>query len=671
MLASLTTGVTGLRSHQLMLEMVGNNLANVNTPAFKSSRVTFSAALSETLRPATGATDTTGGVNAIQRGLGVKTASIDVSSAQGTIEMTGRTLDLAFQGPGYFVVDDGAQDLYTRVGTFSIDADGKLVHSATGFRALDIYGQAITIPANTRLAGHPTENIYITGNLDAASLPPRTEVHTTRTPFTTGGEAAVETTPINPVAEVLATDSALEVGGNPAVAGDALNDLDANTADYVDGDVIELTGTAIDGSDVTADFTYGAGDDGTTVGELRDAISAAFAGATCTLDGDGNLMLTADDEGAAELSLALADAAGATGATTWPDVSETVAGSDGLDSVDTPYVDGDQISITGIDAAGNDIAEVFVYGAANDGTTLGDLRDFISSAYPDAACTLDADGNLVLTADEEGPADLAISIVDEAGATGSSTWTEHGFSETTPGDRGDTWNTTISIFDTQGKTHILSLEFEMKAQNTWDLTASIPENEGTLVDSKIEGITFNEDGSFGQLAGVGEGDPGISIDFPGLGVHDISLDFGTSGGFDGLTQYGGRFSAAPTRQDGYQAGTLSTISVREDGGIQGTFTNGQVSDIATLQVATFSNPEGLRSVRDGFFASTPNSGLPQPGQAGLSGAGKVIAGALEGSNVDVAYEFTRLIVAQRGFQVNSRTISATDEVLEELARLIR
>ena len=250
-------------------------------------------------------------------------------------------------------------------------------------------------------------------------------------------------------------------------------------------------------------------------------------------------------------------------------------------------------------------------------------------------------------------------------------WTEHIFNETTPGSKGATWSATISIFDSQGKTHLLSLEFEMKAQNTWDLIATIPSSEGTMTDGMIDGIKFNSDGSYAQMAGVGEGDPGITIDFPGLGVQDVDINFGTPGGFDGLTQFGGRFSAAPTQQDGYEPGSLSTISVRDDGVIQGTFTNGQISDIATLQIAMFTNPEGLRAERDGYVAQTPNSGLPQPGQAGVSGAGKIISGALESSNVDVAYEFTRLIIAQRGFQVNARTIGTTDEVLEELANLIR
>ena len=540
MLASLTTGVSGLRTHQLLLEVVGNNLANVNTSAFKASRVLFSDVLSETLQPAMGASGTRGGTNPVQRGLGVKVASIDVDDSQGSLEMTGRNLDLAIRGDGLFVVNDGSQDLYTRVGTFTIDTEGKLVHSSTGYRVMDRYGQEILIPSNSRLPGNPTSTVDVTGNLDAGASSPQIEELTTDDPF--------------------------EAGGLAATAATQLNALDSNL---------------------------------------------------------------------------------------------------------TAYVDGDTIVVQGITADGDSVSSTYTYGAANDGTTLGELQAFIGALYDDADCAIDAAGNLVLTAQSEGPASLALNISDGAGATGETQWDSHLFGETTAGADGTTWQSSITVFDTQGMTHILGLTFEKKANNIWDLTASIEEDGVTVVDGKVEGLRFNEDGSFAQIAGVGEGDAGITLDIAGLGQQEIDIDFGSAGGFDGLTQFGGSFSAVPAGQDGYEAGTLSATSVRQDGVIQGTFTNGLVSDIATLQVATFPNPQGLLSLGDGFLARTPNSGLPSPGQGGTSGAGTIRSGAIEGSNVDVAYEFTRLIIAQRGFQVNARTIGTTDEVLEELANLVR
>jgi flagellar hook protein FlgE len=670
MLASLTTGVSGLRSHQLLLEVVGNNLANVNTPAFKSSRALFSETLSETLRNATGATTTSGGTNPVQRGLGVQTSSIDVDTRQGTLEMTGRNLDLAIRGDGFFVVNNGTQDIYSRVGTFSIGSDGKLVHLTTGYRVMDMHGREITIPSNSRLPANPTSEIFMTGNLDAGADPPATEVLASRTAFKSNNLAATATTTFNPVAEVATSGGPFEVAGSAATAASALNGLDTNTVDYVDGDTIVVSGTDASGTAVSATFTYGAANDGTTLGDLRDAISAAFSGAMCTLDASGNLVLTADAAGEASLTLSLADGVANTGQTTWSShaFSVTADGQEGLDDLATPYADGDTLSLSGTAADGTTVSGTFTYGASNDGTTLGDLRDFINTLFTDAACSIDASGNLVLTADEGGPSSLTLAVDD---ASGQLPWDDHALAETTTGAGGSTWNTSLTIFDSQGNTHILNLAFEKMAANTWDLTASLPGGDGTPVDAKVEGITFNSDGSFSQVTGTGQGDGDITLQFPGVGTADIVMNFGTSGAFDGVTQFGGSFTAAPTRQDGYEAGTLSTVSVRQDGVVQGTFTNGLVSDIATLGIATFANPSGLLNTGDGFWASTPNSGLPSPGRAGTSGSGTIRSGALESSNVDVAYEFTRLIVAQRGFQVNARTIGVSDEVLDELAHLAR
>jgi flagellar hook protein FlgE len=111
--------------------------------------------------------------------------------------------------------------------------------------------------------------------------------------------------------------------------------------------------------------------------------------------------------------------------------------------------------------------------------------------------------------------------------------------------------------------------------------------------------------------------------------------------------------------------------VRQDGTIQGNFTNGVTSDIGVIQVATFSNPAGLRRTGNNMYVGGPNSGPAVTGQGMSGSAGSIASGALENSNVDIALEFTKLITAQRAFQVNARTITSTDEVLQELANLVR
>jgi flagellar hook protein FlgE len=141
---------------------------------------------------------------------------------------------------------------------------------------------------------------------------------------------------------------------------------------------------------------------------------------------------------------------------------------------------------------------------------------------------------------------------------------------------------------------------------------------------------------------------------------------GTQYAFDGLSQFGGSSTAAPSGQDGYSPGWLSSISVTNEGVLTGVFTNGIRRDLAALQVATFQNPAGMPARGNNYFAASANSGDPMIGMALEGSAGGVRAGALEKSNVDVATEFVNLIQAQNGFQANARTIKAANDMLQVL-----
>ncbi|HZZ78220.1 MAG TPA: flagellar hook-basal body complex protein, partial [Gemmataceae bacterium] len=132
---SLFTGVTGLRINQEMLDVVGNNLANSNTTGFESQRVEFSDLVYQTISQATaGSSSSVGGTNPVQIGLGAKVSTISTDLSQGSLESTGRDLDFALEGNGYFVASDGTQDFYTRAGSFGVDSDNYLVDPSTGYR---------------------------------------------------------------------------------------------------------------------------------------------------------------------------------------------------------------------------------------------------------------------------------------------------------------------------------------------------------------------------------------------------------------------------------------------------------------------------------------------------------------------------------------------------------
>ena len=164
----------------------------------------------------------------------------------------------------------------------------------------------------------------------------------------------------------------------------------------------------------------------------------------------------------------------------------------------------------------------------------------------------------------------------------------------------------------------------------------------------------------------------VAMAMAGFGSpQKIKLSFGTPNAFNGLTQLGGGNSAAAISQDGFAQGTLQSASIGQDGTITGQFTNGLTESLAQVALATFTNPEGLKRSTNNYFQTTANSGTALV-TAPLSGsAGSIQSGSLESSNVDIGSEFTQLVSAQRGYQVNAQAFSAANQMLQETANLLR
>ena len=635
--SSLLSGVSGLRSHQRLLDVVANNLANINTPGYKSSRVEFADLFSQTLDTGAASTSTLGGRNPIQLGMGVRTSGIEMNFEQGSLSSTGRTYDVAIEGDGFFALTDGVQNYYTRVGTFDVDSNNHLVHLGTGYNVLDGQGSVISIPKNVTLPGQETGSVDLVGNLDASASGPLAEVMTTNA--------------------VLLTDAA-------TITGSA-------SGPFALADGSSLTVTANEHG-LPQTFVFSSAQ--TTAQEVADVINAT-AYAFHAEARDGRLVLKSDTTTSAS-SLQVADVSGTPstvlGLSTDP-ITKIADGTTDLRDLSSnvrDYVAGDAINIAGFDFDGTRVSGDFTFGSANDGTTLNDLLARIDEIFPGCTSSIDAAGNIHLSARTEGDTNLSLTLADVDGDTGATTWSNHSFQTTTAGGLGATRSTSIKVFDQMGGSHVLTVLFRKEAANEWSATASI--TEGTLLDDRIDGIRFGEDGSFSQIVGTGIGDPGFEIRFDGIASpQTVQLELGTSGGFDGLTQYGSGFSAAANGQDGFGPGSLKAISVKADGTIQGNFSNGKITDIARLQVATFSNPAGLLKHGDNLYLPGANSGAAVVGVATTGGAGRISASSLESSNVDIALEFTRLITAQRGFQVNARTITTTDQIMQELANLIR
>src|SRR5215470_2577546 len=180
MMRSMFAAISGLKNHQTFMDVVGNNIANVNTTGFKQSRVTFQDILSQTVRGASGPQGGRGGVNPEQVGLGVLISGIDTIQTQGTLQSTGKLTDMAIQGDGYFVMSDGKQNFFTRDGAFDLGIDGTLVNPSSGLHVMGWQADPVTglintaapaanvtIPIGAGMTGKASTSVTVKGNLDA------------------------------------------------------------------------------------------------------------------------------------------------------------------------------------------------------------------------------------------------------------------------------------------------------------------------------------------------------------------------------------------------------------------------------------------------------------------------------------------------------------------------
>ena len=399
MLRSLFSGITGLRQHQTLMDVVSNNISNVNTAGFKSSSVVFEDTLSQMQRAAGAPSPGLGGVNPAQVGLGVQMGGISTNFGQGSAQTTGKSTDLMIQGDGFFVVKSGNSEAYTRAGSFTFDTDGRLVNNS-GMRVQGWLGTNGVVDTNST----PADIVVPAGGL----IPPK-------------------------------ASSNVVVGGNI-------------TFDTTNTDTLTL---------------------GQTVYDLKGVAHA--------------LSLKLTNDGAGNYTVDVTDALGGETAT-------------------------------------------------------------------QGAISFDATGRAVI-------------------------------------------GTAPSV---------------------------------TLADGTVVNIDLTR-----------------------------------------ATRFGGPKSLNVTSADGFAAGSLQGFQISGDGNVTGIYSNGQKLVMAKVALANFNNPMGLEKGGNSTYRATTNSGNPQINAPGGGGVGTLLGGAVEMSNVDLAQEFTNLIIAQRGFQANSRVITTSDQMLQDLVDLKR
>ena len=239
-------------------------------------------------------------------------------------------------------------------------------------------------------------------------------------------------------------------------------------------------------------------------------------------------------------------------------------------------------------------------------------------------------------------------------------------------------STTTKVYDSLGGEHDVTLYFCKTGNGAWTVhyVNTDPTNSTLLVAAGTQNLTFGTDGSLtDDTSGTA-----ISFDF-GTAVKTpqaIKFNYGTGTGetpkgtgFDGTTQFSASFGVNQMTQDGYGAGTVSNISIAQDGTITASFSNGQSRTIGQVALARFLDPASLSKLGDNLYAETPASGQAIVAKPGTSGTGRVLSNTLELSNVDLATEFVRLISAQRAFQANSKMITASDQLMQDLINIIR
>ncbi len=408
---SLFTAVTGLRNHQVKMDVIGNNIANVNTTAYKTGRVRFQDVLSQNIRGASAPQAGRGGINPAQVGLGMSIAGIDTIHTQGSLQNTGRATDLAIQGNGFFVVSDGMSMYFTRDGAFSLGADGDLVNSGNGFKPLGWMA-----------------NIDGTINADGPLVP------------------------INiPIGEKVVTS------------------------------------------------------------------------ATQNLIFSGNINATSE-------------------------------------------------------------------------------------------------------------------VADE-------------------------YETECIIYDSQGGMHTVRLTFTKTGDNAWGWGAEYADEDGNFVAVTTGSGTLTFDASGNLSASTG-----VPITFtPAGGAALLTID----PNFEGVSQVVGNSSALVRYQDGFPVGELEGFAIGKSGVISGVYSNGLVRELAQIALASFASPEGLMKGAANMYQVSANSGQPRIGAAGFEGRGIIETATLEMSNVDLSFEFTEMITTSRAFQANSRVITSSDDLLQEIVNLKR
>ena len=682
MMRSMFSGVSGLKGHQTRMDVVGNNIANVNTTGFKASRVTFADMISQNLSGAAGPNGTLGGVNPKQVGLGMSVASTDLIYSNGSVQQTGKNTDVAIsRGDGLFVVSKGDQKYYTRNGAFEFDAQGNLTIPSTGLYVQGYMANGgivtpsgenttkIQIPAGKSMEASSTISATYTKNLNA-------------------------TTPGYDVANILVkyADGTSGTTNNyaPTEKGKLVLTMSTGKKIYLGDSAPQQTvGSNTTGNNLYSSTITNVTASSTGKVDAKLEMDENNSSSPKKINGSASTVITRT--GATSLSsgtYAYGDAYNISGKIT---AIRSIANSSdveldlGLDNTITP---GTAVTITVPKPTS------FTYKVGD--TYTGQLK--ITSLTPQANATVTtADGNsAVLSAPTPAITSSAATYTHNANTldgtitaiTRESTYEYGGKTVSTIAlntksgasiggligkeyNRNDTFypsvTTLVTVYDSLGAAHSIPVVFTKAANNKWTMslgtggdTYSITEKDGTTTNVTLtkSDLTFDTTGAY--LSGSAS----LNLTYGnGAAAQQVSMNLAS------VTQYAGTSTVAAT-SDGNAAGTLSSVSIDSSGVITGTYTNNVRRVEAQIAMAQFNNPSGLTKMGGNLYQESNNSGTRTVSGASDIGT-ELTTSALEMSNVDIADQFSDMIITQRGFQSNSKIITVSDEMLETLINMKR
>ena len=674
MMRSLYSGVSGLKNHQTRMDVVGNNISNVNTTGFKSSRVTFSDTLNQTLSGASAPTENRGGTNPKQIGLGSATSSIDTLFTDGSVQSTGVNTYMCLSGNGLFVVKEGNSVYYTRNGNFKFDAKGYYVNSdgmkVQGWMAddagnLNTTGATgyIQIPAGKTMAATSTTVETYTKNLNSA-----TTGYTIGSILVNYADGTSETVTNYKASKEDVNTITLALSSGENITLDETADFNFKAGDAVDGKVLYTSAI----QSVKANATGGVADlvlgKGTAVNKINGADSYTLAGPL----NEGSFTVG----GKYTLSGKITEV-NATGTGTGEVKIKVDIGNGNEITLDVPppatgtYAVGDAYSVSlPIESfKAQTGAEVVTANGKTAALTVDLTVNTANQLYKRIGTTNDGTINAISTKSK--------TIYKNNGKEVSTTNITTTDGQVLSGLIGKDYasndifypsaTTTATVYDSLGNAHSIQVLLTKTGENTWELalagggdSVTFDEPDGTTTTVSLTKTDLKFDQNGGYVSGSGSLECVYSN---GASIQNVALNLA------GLTQYSGSTTAFASN-DGNAAGTLKSVSIDSAGVITGTYTNGINRQEGQVAVAQFNNAAGLTKTGNSLYTESNNSGTPNVGTVNGLGCA-VTPSALEMSNVDMASELTDMIVTQRGYQSNSKIITVSDELLETLINMKR